>query len=59
MPPDRSPGVSHMPVFKQVPVIPPLPVLSRYAPDGDDTWDGELEDVDKDEDGYYTGLVAL
>jgi hypothetical protein len=56
-PPDTNPGVSNIPVVKhdKFPVVPPLPVSSKYAPDGSDEWDGELEPVDKDQDGYFTG----
>lgn len=56
-PPDTNPGVSNIPINKgdKFPVVPPLPVSSKYAPDGSDEWDGELEAVDKDKDGYFTG----
>ena len=53
-PPKTVPGNSSMdcPPQGPYPVVPPLPVLSQYAPDGDDTWDGEIEPVDRDPDGY-------
>ncbi len=59
-PPDTTPGLSNLPVQKKgtFPVMPPLPVKSRYAPDGSDEWDGQLERVDNDPDGYYTGMCG-
>lgn len=61
LPQPTRPGVSNLPVVKggKMPVVPPLPVLAAFAPDGSDVWDGEAEDVDKDPDGYYTGEWSL
>ncbi len=38
-----------------IPVVPPLPVGSKFAPDGSDVWDGDQEAVDREEEAYATG----
>ncbi len=42
-----------------IPVVPPLPVSSKFAPDGNDAWDGDAEGVDLNNDGYYTGACEV
>ena len=56
--PDR--GNSDMPLVpgQGIPVVPKLPVASRFAPDGGDAWDGDAEAVDLNNDGYETGMAS-
>jgi hypothetical protein len=41
----------------RLPRVPPLPVMSKFAPNGDDAWDGQPESADRNDDGYYTGSL--